>query len=224
SGDVCHRAPRGHGSVLGEGAISVARAVKGFAVLYEQPVVTTTVRTVVAHADQHPTAVQALPFELEPESPLPQHIERSTLAFRLPETPIPQLHRAATVLPLGDGALEVSIIEWVVLDLDREAFHLRVEGRCPGDRPGLEHSIELEPQVIMQTAGGVLLDHEAQMIGGRDLTLAAWFSGLAEVPLGLISRESSSGHGSFLCTTGAIRILFHLILIGSARRFNTPRA
>src|SRR5262249_46351426 len=154
-----------------------------------------------AHADQHPFAPESRTLELEPESAVLQHFQRRTLPFRLPIAAVPQLHRAATVLPLGDRALEVPVIEWMVLDLDREALDPRIEGRFPCDCPRLEYSIELEPQVIVQAAGGVLLDHEAQMIRARHLALAARLARLAEVPLRPISRESSSGHGYSLSTT-----------------------
>src|SRR5215472_15600936 len=146
----------------------VAGVVEGVMALYQQPVVPATA-AVVAHADQHPFAPESRTSELESESAVPQHFQRTTLAFRLPIAAVPQLHRAATVFPLGDRALEVPVIEWMVLDLDGQALDHRVAGRFPGDCPRLEYSIELEPQVIVQTPGGVPLDHEAQMIGARYL-------------------------------------------------------
>ena len=71
---------------------------------------------------------------------------------RLPIATVPQLHRAATVLSLGDGALEVAIVERVILDLDCKAFVLRIERRPASDGPGLEHAIELQPQIVVQPA------------------------------------------------------------------------
>src|SRR5262249_54105856 len=111
--------------------------------LYQQPVVPATT-TVVAHADQHPFALESRTLELEPERAVLEHFRRRTLALGLPIAAVPQLHRTAPVFPLRDRALEVPVIEWMVLDLNRQALDLRVERRLPGDCPRLEHPIELE--------------------------------------------------------------------------------
>jgi hypothetical protein len=77
----------------------------------------------------------------------------------------------------------------------------------------------------VQTPRGMLLNDETQVIGGRDLALAPWLGGLAEVPFRLISRESSRGHGSFLCTTNAsVPDSISSVLDGWAGRFMAPPA
>ena len=57
----------------------------------------------------------------------------------------------------------------MILDLDREALVVRIERRPARHRPGLEDAVELEPQIVMQPRGGVLLDHEAPLFRGRHL-------------------------------------------------------
>src|SRR5262249_17770601 len=102
--------------------------------------------------------------ELELEIATPQHLARGRVTVRHPIAAIPELHRTATVLPLRDSALEVAIVQRVVLDLDCEAPRVRIERWTLGHCPGLEDAIEFQAQVIMQPRGGVLLDDVAQML------------------------------------------------------------
>jgi hypothetical protein len=50
--------------------------------------------------------------------------------------------------------------ECVVGDLDGEALHLRVGRQVLRHRPRLQDTPELEPEVVVQRAGVVALDHE----------------------------------------------------------------
>jgi len=67
-------------------------------------------------------------------------------------------------LSFGNGALEIPVGKRVVLNFNRKPLIARVNGGPPGYRPRLKYTIELETQVIVQAAGGVLLDHKAQAI------------------------------------------------------------
>ena len=55
----------------------------------------------------------------------------------------------------------------MVLDMDRHALFLRVEARPLGHRPAQQHAVELEPEVVVQAGGPVLLDDEAECVGLR---------------------------------------------------------
>ncbi|MCY1188357.1 hypothetical protein D9M73_294560 [compost metagenome] len=46
--------------------------------------------------------------------------------------------------------------------MHRQALDLGVQGRPLGDRPALEGAVELQPEVVMQPGGIVLLDAELQ--------------------------------------------------------------
>ena len=48
----------------------------------------------------------------------------------------------------------------MVFDVNSHSFHVRVERWPLGNRPAQEHSCCLEPQVIMQSAGAVVLHHK----------------------------------------------------------------
>src|SRR5579864_2278984 len=103
--------------------------------LYKEPVGTTATGAIVADADQHPAPFQARAVELESKTAVLEHLLRRPRALRLPIAAVPQLHRPAAVLSLGDGPLEVAIIEWVILDLDCKTFVLRIERGPARDRP-----------------------------------------------------------------------------------------
>ena len=92
--------------------------------------------------------------------------------LRLPGAPVPDDDVARAVLLRGDDALEVEILDGVVLDVDRHPAHVRVEGRALGDRPRHEDATDLEPEVVVETGGPVPLDDESpapgrSAVGGR---------------------------------------------------------
>src|SRR5690606_23523005 len=115
-------------------------------------------------------------LEGEFELALFELLARRQVTERLPVPAIPQLHGAAAVLALGDGALEVAVIERMVFHFDGEALVGRRERGASRHRPGLEHSVELEPQVIVQAPGGMLLNDEAQTSRGAHWQRAARFA------------------------------------------------
>ena len=68
----------------------------------------------------------------------------------------------------------------------------RIDRRALGDGPGLEDAVQLQAQVIVQMARGVLLNHEPPMFGGQYLPRSARFLGLGEIalcPIGLELRR-----------------------------------
>ncbi len=80
--------------------------------------------------------------------------------------------------PSRDRAFEIAVVERVVFHFDREPLVRRIERGPARDRPGLEHAIQLQPEVIVQPARGVLLDDEAQPLRWRHVTRAARLGGL----------------------------------------------
>ena len=53
-------------------------------------------------------------------------------------TPVPELHRAATILALGDGAFEVTIVQRMVLDLDSKTLVMGIKRGTLRHGPGLK--------------------------------------------------------------------------------------
>src|SRR4029077_19030326 len=92
----------------------------------------------------------------------------------------PDHHAPAAVLSLGNGSLERVVLDRVILDLHREPLDRRVEARPLRPSPALHHAIELEPQVEVQVARGVLLD-DIRQLGGRLAPSASWLGGAVEI-------------------------------------------
>jgi hypothetical protein len=101
-------------------------------------------------------------------------------------------------LPLGNGAFEIAVIERMILHFDREPLVMGIERRALRHRPGLEDTVELEPQIVMQPARIMLLDHEPPLLRGRNRCVATGFGGLLEIPLLSIGGQVSQGHDSIL--------------------------
>ena len=115
-----------------------------------------------ADPDQDKLAAQLLPGQPELDVP------RLDLGVRvggglpgpLEGAGVPELHRAHPV-PGGDHALEVAVVDRVVLGLDGQPAGGGVQGGAAGDRPGEEDAPVLEPEVVVEAGRPVHLDAEA---------------------------------------------------------------
>src|SRR2546421_12908597 len=76
----------------------------------------------------------------------------------------------------------------MVLDADRESLHRRVERRLPRHRPALEYAVCLEPEVVVQPRGVVLLDHEDWLLVRLD-PAGRRLGRLAEITLGAVLAQ-----------------------------------
>lgn len=54
----------------------------------------------------------------------------------------------------------------MILDLDGEPLLAGDQARAASHCPALQHAADLEPEVVVQPAGGVLLDDEGRHVGG----------------------------------------------------------
>ena len=95
--------------------------------LDQQPIGPFAPVAVIAHPHQNEAAMQPLALQRKLEIALSQRLLGRLVAFRLTEAAIPQHHRAAAILTLGDSALEVAIVQWVILDFDRQTLVVRIE-------------------------------------------------------------------------------------------------
>ena len=75
--------------------------------------------------------------------------------------PVPHDHVAGAVLAARDHALEIEVLDRVVLDVDRHPPDHGVERRSLGDRPAREQAADLEPEVVVEAGRAVALDDEA---------------------------------------------------------------
>src|SRR5258706_10969857 len=75
---------------------------------------------------------------------------------------VPHDHFARAVLLGGNHAFERGVVVRVVLGHDGEALVRGVERGASGNRPGLEHAVAFQPEVVVQLARRVLLYHEKE--------------------------------------------------------------
>ena len=77
---------------------------------------------------------------------------------------VPDLDRAGAVLPRRDLALEVAVVERVILDVHRQVPLAERERHALRHRPAQEHPVPLEAEVVVEAARGVALDDEAERV------------------------------------------------------------
>ena len=94
---------------------------------------------------------------------------------------VPDDDRAGAVVAWRDHALEVGVLDRVVLDVDGQALLFRAHRRPLRHRPALEHPVHLEAQVVVEAPRRVLLDDEqsAARPGGARRTAPACAPGRA---------------------------------------------
>jgi hypothetical protein len=162
--------------------------------LDQQPVRALAAVAIALHAHEYPAALQALAGKQEFQLALAQLLFGREVAHRQPEAAVPELHRSAAVLALRNRAFEVAVVEGMVLDFDCKSLVLRREGRAARDRPGLEHAIELQAQVVVQPPRRMLLNHETQLFGPFHRQRAARLRGLGEIALAAVGRQFAGRH------------------------------
>jgi hypothetical protein len=195
SRDVAHRTTGRHGSIFVEQLLRGRGVAHEFVtMLDEQPVRALAVVAIAFHAHQHPAALQALAGHRELQLALAQLLFGRALAERLPVTAIPQLHGAAAVLAFRDRAFEVAVVERVIFDLHGQPFVLRRQGGALRHRPGFEHAVELQAQVVVQPTCRVFLDHETQLLRCLHRQLAAGLGSLREIALATVGGKLAGRH------------------------------
>src|SRR5262249_33783992 len=127
-------------------------------------------------------------MQIEFEVPFP--VALAGITERLPHSFVPEHHRAATILSLGNCALELAILKGMVFDLHRKALVGRVKVWALRNSPALEHPIELKAKVVMQMRCIVLLNHEREPSWGGLWLFSLWFGRSTKVPLFSILNET----------------------------------
>ena len=130
----------------------------------------------------------AQPHAVQPEFHLAaaQRLGRGRL-LEVIGSPIPDHHRPAAVLTLGDGALEVVVAHGMVFDVRRQPALGGIQRGPFGDRPADEHTLHFEAEVVVQPGCPMLLHSEAVSSAGVGCTLR--FGSLAEIAFSLVLRE-----------------------------------
>ncbi len=143
------------------------------------------------HPHERPAAAEFLPCKREPEVPVT--IGATRIAVGNPRAGVPDHDRPRTVLALGDHALEARVLERVVLDVDREPLFSGIETRALGDRPARERAVELEPEIVVQLTGGMLVHDEAQSLLSPRRSAPLGLRRLREIALATVMLEAHGG-------------------------------
>ena len=107
---------------------------------------------------ERPHAVEPLAVEADGQAAV------ALLLQQLVRAPVPDLDRAGAVLARGNRALEVGVLERVILDVHGE-MPLPAPERNPFRHgPAGERPVALEPEVVVQPPRGMALDHEARSL------------------------------------------------------------
>ncbi len=139
------------------------------------------VALVAAGAEQRIAALQ--PLSVEDDDHL---VGPPLLADVGAAVPDPDL--AGTVVACRDLALEVDVLERVVLHVDRLAVALRVVGDAVRHRPRRQRPVVLQSQVPVQPPGVVFVDDEPLSLGGRRCR-ALGLGRVGEAPLAAVGGE-----------------------------------
>jgi hypothetical protein len=156
------------------------------AMLDEEPIDPLAAVPIPSHSDEDEAAAEPVALEREFQVALLELPLCAEFPLGLPEAAIPELDGAAAIFSLGDRSFEVSVSEGVIFHLDRKALVVRIERRPLRHCPGFEDAVELEPQIVVQPGGVVLLNDEAQAVRGGHSRIIAGLLRLLEIALGAI--------------------------------------
>src|SRR5690606_1597037 len=79
-----------------------------------------------------------------------------------PAAAIPDDDLSCTVFTFGNLAFKLIVGQWVIFHLHRHAFDSGVQTGALGHGPAFHGAIQLQPQVVMQPAGPMLLYDEGR--------------------------------------------------------------
>ena len=113
------------------------------------------VATSAAHALERPGALELVAVEFEID------LAVVVIAVDMPLAAIPDHHGAGAVT-FRNHAFEIAVVERMILDLHRQMLLSRLEARPLGQRPAAQHAILFQPQIVVQPAGVMLVNHETR--------------------------------------------------------------
>ena len=146
-------------------------------------------RPVGPRPHEHEPAAELGPEEVDVDLAVPDCCDRVVRGMELPRAAIPDDHVAGAVLPFRDDALEVDVVERVVLDVHSEMARRGIECQTFGNGPADQDAIDLEAEVIVEAPRSVTLHDEAGLLRLRDVAFARRLRSSREVALLAVRRE-----------------------------------
>jgi hypothetical protein len=114
----------------------------------------------------------------------------SLLLDQLVRAVVPDLDRARPVVALRDLAVELRVLERVILDVDGQMLRPRLRRHALRNGPAGQHAVALEPEVVVEAPGVMALDDEDRLLLPRGaLALGERLRGRVRVALGAVFLE-----------------------------------
>ena len=111
------------------------------------------------HLHQSPTPAQLVAVQLKLQIAVGQRLLR--VAHRSPSACVPDDDFACPIKFVGNGSFKAGVVQRVVLHLHGHALYRWIKAWPLGHRPTSKRAAQLEPKVVVKTAGPVLLDNES---------------------------------------------------------------
>src|SRR5579884_1316279 len=141
------------------------------------------------------------------------------IAFGNPPAAVPDHDGAAAVFALGYRSLERVVLDRMILDLHSKALLAGIETWTARHRPALHHTVEFEPQIVVQPARGMLLYHIAIALAAPLTPTRLWSD--AEFSFLAIDFEGHVASAPQACDLKRIGIFRrHLMPICGAKALN----
>ena len=173
-----------------------ARLLERIMFLDEQPVLGAVFRPGL-EPDQHEFAVQPRTVEQEFQFALVERRLRIARKLRRPGAAIPCLDRAGAVIALRYDALEIGVVERVILGPDREPLVGRIAGRAFRHRPAPQHAAIFEAEIPVQAPRCMLLHDEDRRGGTGRPGRGGGFRSRGKVPLRLVGPDGGVARNRF---------------------------
>src|SRR2546429_542467 len=163
------RQPREHRFGIALGRLRLAGVFVGL--LQEEPV-----PVLAAHPGQGPSPLQLVAEQLELELAARDLLAGRLWFQKLEPAGVPHDRRPGPIAALGNDAFEVGVLDGMVFDVHGQTLLVRAHRGPLGHGPALQHAVDLQPQIVVEPARRVLVDHEpaaagragpAEGLGGR---------------------------------------------------------
>ena len=157
-------------------------------VLYQQPLPAVRLAA-AARSHEDPRAPEFLAGDRKFQLALLDRLVYVLILGRLPGASVPEQDDSCSVA-FGNHAFELAVFDWVVFDLHRKPLVSGIERGPFGHGPRHQHARVLQPQVVVQVTGKVLLNAELQPPAfGLPPYRRLWLRRCAEVPFTPILPE-----------------------------------
>src|SRR5690606_335936 len=115
------------------------------------------------------------------------------VAFGRPHAVVELRNVPAAVVALRDLALEAGVIHRMVFDLDGHPLDVGIVRGTLRHRPALQRVADLQPEIVMPTAGMVQLHHEQRALALRQPLARLRLAGFRELPLAAVLGQAHCG-------------------------------